>query len=775
MKFNKELNHSASHVMAMAVLKLFPDTKLGFGPPTKEGFYYDFKFSQPLLEADLKRIEKQMQKIVANPYLMRKMASTYKYDVKNQPYKAELIKEFKAEGKKITYYSIYDPKTKQDLFVDLCAGGHIDEIKKIKHFKVLSLAGAYWRGDSNNEQLTRIYATAWESAQELKDFLDLLEERKARDHRKIGKEMELFMFDHMAGQGFPIWLPDGIKIRNRVLDQILKFDLKYGFNEVVTPIVGEKKLYEVSGHWDHYKESMFHPIECDHERLVLRPMTCPHHILVYKSKLRSYRDLPYRLSEQSPLFRYEKTGALTGMERVRSMLLTEGHVFVMRSQIVDEFKHCYKLIQEALALFNIKIDYVSLSVRDPEDKEKYFNDNKIWEEAENDLRKVLKELNIDYEEKVGEAAFYGPKIDIQIRTALGHEITMSTLQLDFVLPRKFEISYVSANNELETPILVHRGLIGTYERFLSILLEQTKGILPFWLAPKQVCIIPINHEKHNDFAQQINQELVNHNFYSYVDDRNERINKKIREAQIAKAKIQIVIGDEEIETQQLSLRFYASEQIIKIDRKDLLTYLNDLTKESMETKKSEEVVEINPENSLDSKSIEKAEIEDKIANPSFSDDLNLIDANIQTFQQQNLEAPDLIDKNELKLQTNPILIKEEKKQIVESINPKNDQLANNDSSSDSSFQTEPLSIFNKNFVKTNQPVLDKPKNKKEKNKLKTNLVKLDESDLEILLSKRHKRFSNFDHPTKMFSFFRQETWSETNAKKTNHFSKKIKH
>ena len=416
-----------------------------------------------------------------------------------------------------------------------------------------------------------------------------------------------------------------------------------------------------------------------------------------------------------------------------------------------------------------------LSVRDPEDKEKYFNDNKIWEEAENDLRKVLEELNIDYEEKVGEAAFYGPKIDIQIRTALGHEITMSTLQLDFVLPRKFEISYVSANNELETPILVHRGLIGTYERFLSILLEQTKGILPFWLAPKQVCIIPINHEKHNEFAQQINQELINNNFYSYVDDRNERINKKIREAQIAKAKIQIVIGDEEIETQQLSLRFYASEQIIKIDYKDLLTYLNDLTKESMETKKSEEVVEINPENSLDSKSIEKAEIEDKIANPSFSDDLNLIDANIQTFQKQNLEAPDLIDKNELKLQTNPILIKEEKKQIVESINPKNDQLANNDSSSDSSFQTEPLSIFNKNFVKTNQPVLDKPKNKKEKNKLKTNLVKLDESYLEILLSKRHKRFSNFDHPTKMFSFFRQETSSETNAKKTNHFSKKIKH
>ena len=564
----------------MAVLKLFPDTKLGFGPPTDEGFYYDFKFSKPLLEADLQRIEKQMQKIVANSYIMRQMASDFVYETKQQPYKAELISEFESQGKEITYYSIYDPQNQKDLFIDLCAGGHIEEIKTIKHFKVLSLAGAYWRGDSNNEQLTRIYGTAWESAAELAEFLQILAERKERDHRKIGKEMELFMFDQLAGQGFPIWLPDGIKIRNRIMNEVLWLDRKYGFQEVVSPIVGEQQLYEVSGHWEHYQDSMFLPISCDHERLILRPMTCPHHILIYQAKKRSYRDLPFRLSEQSPLFRYEKTGALTGMERVRSMLLTEGHVFVMPNQIISEFKHCYQLIQTALKLFNIKIDYVSLSVRDPEDKTKYHDDEQMWLQAEGDLRQVLQELKIDYQEKIGEAAFYGPKIDIQIKTVLGHEITMSTLQLDFVLPKKFALDFINSQNTLETPILIHRGLIGTYERFLSILLEQTKGVLPFWLAPKQVCLIPINHDKHYHLALKLYQKLVEANFYVTIDDRNERINKKIREAQIAKTKIQIVIGDEEVQTQMLALRFYGSEAITKIHQDQLIAYLEKLTYES---------------------------------------------------------------------------------------------------------------------------------------------------------------------------------------------------
>ncbi len=578
MKFNKELNHSASHVMALAVLQLWPDTKLGFGPPTAEGFYYDFKFSQPLLESDLIKIEKQMHKIVNNNYVMHKMPSDYIYDASKQPYKQELIDEFKNQNKNITFYSIYDPNKNKELFIDLCAGGHVDKISKIQHFKVLSLAGSYWRGDSNNEQLTRIYATAWETKEDLNNYLFLLQERKERDHRKLGKEMELFMFDQLSGQGFPIWLEDGMKIRNRIMKEILNLDYKYNFTEVATPIVGEKQLYEISGHWQHYQEDMFKPIVCDNENLVLRPMTCPHHVLIYKSKRRSYRELPIRLSEQSPLFRYEKSGALTGLERVRSMLLTEGHLFVRKDQIITEFEHCYKMISEALEMFNIQVYYVSLSLRDPNNKEKFYDDENMWLKAEEDLREVLKKLKIKYVEKIGEAAFYGPKIDIQIKTVLGHEITMSTLQLDFLLPKKFQLEFYNSQNEIENPIMIHRGLIGTYERFLSILLEQTKGNLPFWLAPKQIIIIPVT-EAHKEFADEIYIQLKNNHFYVEVDDRNERISKKIREAQIKKTKIQIVIGDEEIASQEISLRFYGQKDIIKIKKIELIDYLIKLRNE----------------------------------------------------------------------------------------------------------------------------------------------------------------------------------------------------
>lgn len=578
MKFNKELNHSASHVMALAILQLWPDTKLGFGPPTAEGFYYDFKFSQPLLESDLAKIEKQMHKIVNNNYIMHKMPDDYVYDTSQQPYKQELIDEFKSQNKNITFYSIYDPNKNKELFVDLCAGGHIEKISKIQHFKVLSLAGSYWRGDSNNEQLTRIYATAWETKEDLDNYLLLLQERKERDHRKLGKEMELFMFDQLSGQGFPIWLEDGMKIRNRIMKEVLALDYKYNFTEVATPIVGEKKLYEISGHWQHYQEDMFKPIICDNENLILRPMTCPHHVLIYKSKRRSYRELPIRLSEQSPLFRYEKSGALTGLERVRSMLLTEGHLFVRKDQIISEFEHCYKMISEALEMFNIQVDYVSLSLRDPDNKEKFYNDENMWLKAEEDLRKVLKKLKIKYVEKIGEAAFYGPKIDIQIKTVLGHEITMSTLQLDFLLPKKFNLEFYNSQNSIENPIMIHRGLIGTYERFLSILLEQTKGNLPFWLAPKQVIIIPVT-EEHKAFADEIYTQLKDNHFYVEVDDRNERISKKIREAQIKKTKIQIVIGDDEIATNELSLRFYGQKDIIKIKKIELIDYLIKLRNE----------------------------------------------------------------------------------------------------------------------------------------------------------------------------------------------------
>ena len=572
MKFNKELNHTTSHILAMAVLKLFPDTILGFGPPTKEGFYYDFKFANPLLESDLVKIEKQMKKIVANAFVMNKKDTDYKYDFSPQPLKKELNDEFISQGKNVTFYSIIDPNLNKDLFVDLCAGGHIDKIKDVKHFKLLSLSGAYWRGNSDNEQLTRIYGTAWETKEDLAAFLEIVSERKERDHRKLGKELNLFMFDKLAGQGFPIWLEDGMKIKRRIEKKILELDDKYGFSEVLTPIVGEKDLYVKSGHWDHYKDDMFSPIETEEEKLVLRPMTCPHHILIYRSTRRSYRELPIRYSEQSNLFRYEKSGALTGMERVRSMQLTEGHIFARRDQIVSEFKRNYALISEALKIFNIEIDYVSFSVRDPLNKEKYFDDDKMWDEAERDLRKVLEELKIEYVEMKGEAAFYGPKIDIQIKTVLGHEITMSTLQLDFLLPRKFDLQYINEEGKFESPVLIHRGLIGTYERFLAILLEQTKGNLPFALSPRQVTIIPVSDEQR-EYVDKIYTLLKKENIYVNVDDRNERLSKKIREAQIMKTKIQMVIGSDEVKNSKLSLRFYGSEKTETVNEKDIVKYL----------------------------------------------------------------------------------------------------------------------------------------------------------------------------------------------------------
>ena len=557
MKANQTLNHSAAHLLAAAVLKLYPDTKIGIGPSIEEGFYYDFKFTSPIAENDLRKIEKQMQKLVAGGY---KFELVEKASLDNQEYKQELLEEIKARGEKATFYGMINPSNGESIFNDLCAGPHIDSVSKIKHFKLLSLAGAYWRGSSDNDQLTRIYGTAWETKEELDQYLNLLQERKERDHRKIGKEMNIFMFEQLAGQGFPIWLEDGMAVKNQIQKYIRETEYRYGFREVQTPSVGSVELYKTSGHLAHYKDDMFEAIKADNEELILRPMTCPHHILVYSSKRRSYRELPIRMSEQARLFRYEKSGALTGLERVRAMELTEGHIFARPDQILEEFKNSYKLIQEVLKEFAIEIDYVSLSLRDKEDKEKYFDDDAMWNKAEDDLRQVLKDMNVTYEEKIGEAAFYGPKVDIQVKTALGHEITLSTLQLDFLLPRRFEAYYIDENNEKQTPVLIHRGLIGTYERFISILLEQTKGDLPFWIAPRQATIIPVNEQFHLQRALEIKKTLEDKGLRIHLDDRNERLGKKIREAQVSKTKFQIVIGDEEVQNNNLNVRAYGSEK-----------------------------------------------------------------------------------------------------------------------------------------------------------------------------------------------------------------------
>ncbi len=576
MKANSKLNHSTSHLLAAAILKLYPNTKLAIGPAIEEGFYYDFEFEQPLLESDLPKIEKLMKKLAEQGYVMRQVGIE-DYSFENQPYKKELYDEFLAQGKEITFFQYYHPKTNEVLFTDLCAGGHIENTKEIKNFKLLSVAGAYWRGDSNNKMLTRIYGTSWETKEELDKYLFILEERKERDHRKIGKELNIFSFSQLSGQGLPIWLEDGMKIHNSIREYVLKLDKKYGFREVMTPHFGEKKLYEISGHWAHYQDTMFKPIVMDNELLVARPMTCPHHIILFNSTRRSYKDLPIRYSEQSRLYRYEKSGALTGLERVRGMDLTEGHVFVRPDQIKAEFKHLYKMILQALKDFNIEIDHVSLSLRDPEDKEKFFQNDEMWNKAENDLRDVLKELNIEYKEFIGEAAFYGPKIDFQIRTVLNRIITMSTLQLDFLLPTRFEMKYVDDNEQFQTPVLIHRGLIGTYERFIAILLEQTKGALPYWLSPRQVTIMPISYDL-NEYCQKLYEDLLDEDINVNIDLRNERINKKIREAQLQKTKFVAIIGRKEVEDNTIAIREYGSDQTVIYTKDELISMLKNLKK-----------------------------------------------------------------------------------------------------------------------------------------------------------------------------------------------------
>ncbi|QZE12215.1 threonine--tRNA ligase [Mycoplasma sp. Ms02] len=559
MNADKLLNHTTSHLLGAAVEKLYPNVKLGFGPATKEGFYYDFEFESPLSDQELNKIEKMMKKLASRNLVMEQV-SINEYNFDNKPYKKELYDELVAKGADITFYALVDPLSKEKIFIDLCAGGHVHDTKNIKNFKLLSLAGAYWRGDSNNIQLTRIYGTSWDTKDELDSYLAILQDRKERDHRKIGKQMELFAFNQLSGQGFPIWLEDGMYIHNEIKKLILKKDRKYGFTEVLTPHFGEQKLYETSGHLAHYKDDMFKPIVVENERLIPRPMTCPHHIICYNMKKRSYRDLPIRYSEQSQLYRYEKSGALTGLERVRGMLLTEGHLFLRKDQIKEEFKLMYQLIKETLDIFKIQISYVSLSLRDKEDKEKYYDNDQMWDSAEQQLREVLDELGVEYEEKIGEAAFYGPKMDIQIFTALGHEVTVSTLQLDFLLPERFEITFTNKDNEEERPVMLHRGLIGTYERFVATLLEQTKGNLPFWLAPKQVVIIPVNDKENADYANEVYNYLFDLDFRVKVDSREERIGKKMREAQMSKSKYQLILGDEEQNNKTVSYREYGQQE-----------------------------------------------------------------------------------------------------------------------------------------------------------------------------------------------------------------------
>ena len=552
------LNHSAAHLLAQAVKRLYPDAKFGVGPAIREGFYYDIDAGVQLREEDLVKIEKMMKRIsqeqvqIERKEMPRNEALEF---FKDDKYKVELISDL-PEDEIISLYS-------QGEFTDLCRGGHIGSTKNVRFFKLLSLAGAYWRGDSNREQLQRIYGTAWFSEQDLKDHLKVLEERKERDHRKLGKELRIFELNNDAGQGLALWLPNGYTIRKVLEDWVYKVERIAGYQHVSTPALGTKKLYEISGHWDNYRDNMFPVMERDGETFVLRPMSCPHHMLVYKSDLRSYRDLPIRYAEIVTQHRYEASGSLSGLERVRAMTLTDAHLFVREDQIKQEVKDAYYLILQAISDLGLEIDYVELALRDDK-KGKFHKNDQLWDHAEKIMREVLAEENIEHIEMKGEAAFYGPKIDIQVRTAMGHVITMSTVQLDFLLPERFDLTYIGNDGEKHRPVVIHRGFISTWERLMSILLEQYKGAFPTWLAPVQMKVIPVSLDVHLDYAKKLNDLFIDHDLRSELDIREEKLGYKIREAQTLKIPYQLVVGDNEVNDNQVTYRKYGQKEQVTV-------------------------------------------------------------------------------------------------------------------------------------------------------------------------------------------------------------------
>ena len=551
------LRHSTAHLMANALRRLYPDIHFGVGPAIDNGFYYDTDNGEAAVsEEDLPRIEEEMMKIVKenNPIVRKEVSREEALEIfKGDPYKEELINDLPADE----VITVYD----QGDFVDLCRGVHVPSTGRIQVFKLLSVAGAYWRGNSNNKMMQRVYGTAFFDKKELKDYLKMREEAKERDHRKLGKELDLFMVNPDVGSGLPFWLPKGATIRRVIERYIVDKEISLGYQHVYTPIMADVELYKTSGHWDHYHEDMFPPMDMgDGEMLVLRPMNCPHHMMVYKNDIHSYRELPIRIAELGQMHRYEKSGALSGLARVREMTLNDGHTFVRPDQIKDEFMRTLKLMVDVYEDFNIDDYRLRLSLRDPKNTEKYFDDDEMWEKAEATLREALNEAGVEYFEAEGEAAFYGPKMDVQIKTALGTEETLSTIQLDFLLPERFDLTYVGEDGEnTHRPVVIHRGIVSTMERFVAHLTEVHKGAFPTWLAPVQGTIIPVNLDMHSDYAFEIKEKLEMQGLRFDVDTRNEKMGYKIRESQTQKVPYQIVVGDKELDSGEVNIRRYGSK------------------------------------------------------------------------------------------------------------------------------------------------------------------------------------------------------------------------
>lgn len=571
------MNHSCAHLLAQAVKHLYPNALFWVGPVIEEGFYYDIDLGdKTLTEEDLPAIEKEMKKLAKDGkrivrHELTKEEALEKF--KNDPYKIDLISRMDENEVTISCYTQGD-------FTDLCRGPHLESVKELKYFKLLKVSGAYWKGDAKNKMLQRIYGICFDNEEDLKKHLEYLEDCKNRDHRKIGKELEIFMTDDLVGRGLPMFLPNGYIIWEQLENYIKGKERKLGYQHVLTPCVGNVELYKTSGHWDHYKENMFPAMEVDGEAFVLRPMNCPHHMMIYANKLHSYKDLPIRIGEVAHDFRYEASGALKGIERGRHFCQNDAHLFVTPEQIKSEFKNVVDLIFDVYKDFGITDYRCVLSLRDPEDKEKYHPDDEMWNKAENELREVLNELGIEYTEEIGEAAFYGPKLDVNVTPAVGNEYTLSTCQLDFCLPAKFDLKYVDKDGEKKTPVVLHRAILGSLDRFMAYILEETKGALPTWLAPTQVKVIPVNPELHSEYGEEITKLLEANNIRVELDNRNEKLGYRLREAQTEKIPYTLILGDQEKENSTISYRLFGQKDTTTVSKEEFVN----LIKEEIDTK-----------------------------------------------------------------------------------------------------------------------------------------------------------------------------------------------
>ena len=567
------MNHSCAHLLAQAVKHLYPDALFWVGPVIEEGFYYDIDLNgKTLNESDLPVIEKEMKKIAKDGKRIVRHEISKKEALemfKNDPYKIDLISRMDENEQVISCYSQGD-------FTDLCRGPHLDTVKELKYFKLLKVSGAYWKNDAKNHMLQRVYGICFDTEEALQKHLQELEEAKERDHRKIGKDLGIYMLSDLVGRGLPMWLPNGYTLWRTLQNYITDKEIYYGYKHVHTPDLGSVELYKTSGHWDHYKDDMFPAMQMDNEAYVLRPMNCPHHMVMYKNFLHSYKDLPVRIAEIANDFRYEAAGAVKGIERARSFTQNDSHIFCTPEQIESEFKGVLDLIMDVYKDFGFKDYKCRLSLRDPEDKEKYFQDDDMWNKAEDDLRKVLNDIGIDYVEAKGEAAFYGPKLDILIKPAIGNEVALSTIQLDFLLPRKFELYYIDEQGEKKTPVVIHRAVLGSIDRFIALLLEETKGALPLWLAPVGINVIPVNNEYHLEYAKAIYEEIRKKGYRVEIDDRNEKLSYKMREGQLKKIPITVILGQKEVDNKEISFRLFGSQDTTTLSIDEFYNYIKDL-------------------------------------------------------------------------------------------------------------------------------------------------------------------------------------------------------